>query len=348
MTNDHDGVRELLAAWAIGVLPPGDATTAPPHLAVCEECAAEAERLRDTVRLLDGAPVPGAAPDNAPGAESGGAVSGSADGILASALCSRSPRIPIAPHAAPYAAAVAGLQALVPELDGRWGSPVVHDWDVHATVAHLVAADEHLGVHLGVDARVPASHIPEGVPTGEAWARRTADVIAHEHARPPGETVVTWAAQAAALLATPEARDLERAARPVSVMDLRLPVADHFVVRAFETWIHTDDIGRALGLAVPPPPDDHLSSLIRLAVRILVLALHEAPPVLFEVTGPTRASWVLGSDTEPVRAELTLDPVDFCLLVGGRHTPDQVPRGVSGDEGAARNVLETAASLAWL
>ncbi|WP_370256410.1 hypothetical protein [Streptomyces sp. V4I8] len=34
---------------------------------------------------------------------------------------------------------------------------------------------------------------------------------------------------------------------------------------------------------------------------------------------------MLGSGGEPVRAELTLDPVDFCLLIGGRHTPEAVP-----------------------
>lgn len=98
----------------------------------------------------------------------------------------------------------------------------------------------------------------------------------------------------------------------------------------------------------PPAPDEHLWSLVRLAVRILGLALHDAAPVLFEVTGPTGTSWILGDDTGPVRAELTLDPVDFCLLVGGRHTPGGVPRGITGDAAAARNVLDRAASLAWL
>jgi uncharacterized protein (TIGR03083 family) len=365
MTNDHDGVRELLAAWAVGALPPADARAVPLHLADCETCAAEAERLRATVRLLDGTPGPETGASGAPGdprdgtARAGqgrggreradGGLDG-ADGVLASALRSRRARTPgVAPHAAPYAAAVAGLQVLVRELPGRWGTPVVHDWDAHATVAHLVAADEHLAVALGVGARLPASRIPAGTPAAHAWELRTADAIAHEHARTPEETVATWAAQAADLLATPEARDPSLAARAVTVMGLRLPVADHFVIRAFEAWIHADDIGRALGIAVPPPPDEHLEQLVRLAVRILGLALHDAPPVLVEVTGTAPGTgWVLGSDAEPVAAELTLDPVDFCLLVGGRYSPDEVPRGLTGDERAARNVLATAAALAWL
>ncbi|KUL26777.1 maleylpyruvate isomerase family mycothiol-dependent enzyme [Streptomyces regalis] len=332
MTDDHEAVRDLLAAWAFGALEPADERTVPAHLAECESCAAQAQRLRETVRLLDGPPL--------------NILVRSADGVLSLALRTR-PAARVAAHAAPYAAAVAGLKALLPELEGRWTTPVVHDWDVHATVAHLLAADEHLAGRLGVASRVPASRIAEGTGWEEAWERRTAEVIAHEHGRTPEETVADWAAQAGELLGTAEARDAELAARAVMLMGLRLPVADHFLVRAFEAWIHTDDIGRALGIAVPPPPQEHLGQLVRLAVRILGLALGPtAPPVLFSVTGGEE--WVLGSEDEPVAAELALDPVDFCLLVGGRHTPKTVPRGATGDAAAVRNVLERAASLAWL
>jgi uncharacterized protein (TIGR03083 family) len=334
VTDDHDGVRDLLAAWAFGALPPAEERAVPGHLAECAACAAEAERLRETVRLLDG-PAPN------------GTHGHSALDVLSAALRARPAAPRVAAHAAPYAAAVAGLRALLPEAEGRWGTPVVHDWDVHATVAHLLAADEPLAGRLGIAARVPASPVAEGARWEDAWNRRTADVIAHEHGRTPEETAADWAAQAAALLATPEARDPELAARATMLMGVRLPVADHFVVRAFEAWIHTEDIGRALGLAVPPPPAEHLGQLVRLAVRILGLALGPtAQPVLFAVDGGEQ--WVLGSQDEPVRAELALDPVDFCLLVGGRQAPDEVPRRTAGDEGAVRNVLERAASLSWL
>nr|WSY55875.1 maleylpyruvate isomerase family mycothiol-dependent enzyme [Streptomyces sp. NBC_00886] len=331
---DHDGVRDLLAAWAFGALPPAEQRSVPPHLAECESCSAEAARLRETVRLLDGPPTNGTPAEPA------------AD-VLSRAMRTR-PAVPrVAVHAAPYAAAVAGLRALLPELEGRWGTPVVHDWDAHATLAHLLAADEHLAARLGIGARVPASRIEEGAAWEDAWDRRTADVIAHEHGRTPQETVADWSAQTTELLATPEARDAELASCATLLMGIRLPVADHFVVRAFETWIHTEDLGRALGLTVPPPPGEHLRQLVRLAVRILGLTLGPAaPPVLFGITGG--GEWVLGSEDEPVRAELVLDPVDFCRLVGGRYTPDAVPRGSTGDEGAVRNVLEQAAALAWL
>ncbi|GHH03855.1 maleylpyruvate isomerase family mycothiol-dependent enzyme [Streptomyces lanatus] len=334
MTDDeHEAVRDLLAAWAFGALDPAEEETLAPHLAECESCAAQAARLRETVRLLDG-PEPSA-------------PAGRNNGALSLALRARPTGPRVAAHAAPYAAAVAGLKALLPELEGRWTTPVVHDWDAHATVAHLLAADEHLAGELGVDARVPPSRIEEGTHWEDAWNRRSADVIAHEHGRTPEETVADWAAQADALLATAQAHDPELAARAVTLMGMRLPVADHFLVRGFETWIHTDDLGRALGLAVPPPPPEHLERLVRLAVRVLGLALGPtAPPVLFSVTGDEE--WVLGSADEPVQAELTLDPYDFCLLVGGRYAPETVPRGQNGDAAAVRNVLERAASLSWL
>ncbi|MFG2731041.1 maleylpyruvate isomerase family mycothiol-dependent enzyme [Streptomyces canus] len=330
---DHDDVRDLLAAWAFGALEPAEERLVPPHLAECESCAAEAERLRATVRLLDGPPL-----DVPPSP---------LDSLLTGALRARPAPPRVARHAAPYAAAVAGLEALLPELAGRWSTPVVHDWDVHATVAHLLAADEHLALRLGIDARVPGARIDEDADWADAWERRTAEVIAHEYGRTPEETVADWSAQAAALLGTPHARDPELAAGTTLLMGLRLPVTEHFLARAFEAWIHTDDIGRALGLAVPPPPEEHLGQLVRLAVRVLGTVLGAgAPPVLFAVRGGEE--WVLGSQSDPVAAELTLDPLDFCLLIGGRHAPDTVPRDTTGDAAAVRNVLERAASLSWL
>ncbi|MFJ5258849.1 maleylpyruvate isomerase family mycothiol-dependent enzyme [Streptomyces sp. NPDC088387] len=257
------------------------------------------------------------------------------------------PASAVAPHAAPYAGAVAALKALLPEIEGRWTTPVVHDWDVHATFAHLLAADEALAVRLGIAPRVPGGAGEQGPHWRDDWHRRTNEVIAHERDRTPAETVADWSAQAAALLATPESRDRELAARATELMGLRLPVAEHFLVRAFELWIHTGDIGRALGLTVPPPPEDQLWRIVRLGVRILGAALGPtAPPVLFVVTGGDE--WVLGSADDPVRAELTLEPVDFCLLVGGRHRPDDMPYGADGDADTVRNVLERAASLSWL
>ncbi|MEV5982407.1 maleylpyruvate isomerase family mycothiol-dependent enzyme [Streptomyces sp. NPDC052114] len=341
MTTDHEAACELLGAWAVGALTADDEAVVERHLGECADCAAEAARLRAAVRHLDGPALPRAAPDHNPGAHG-----------LALALRTRAPALRTAPHAAPYAAAVAGLQALLGELDERdaWETPVVHDWTAHDTVAHLIAADEPLALRLGLHPRVPASRIRGRAPWRTAWQARTEEVIRHERGRAPEETVSAWRCQAAGLLSAPAAHDPELAARTELLMGVRLPVADHFLVRAFEAWVHADDIGRALHRTVPPPPAPHLWQLVRLAVRILGPALGpEAPPVALTVAGEGgETAWVLGSADEPVRAELVLDPVDFCLLVGGRRTPREVPRGTAGDESAAQRVLARAASLAWL
>ncbi|MET8688844.1 maleylpyruvate isomerase family mycothiol-dependent enzyme [Streptomyces sp. NPDC004732] len=347
MTTPHEAVRDLLGAWALDALMPGDEALVVRHLGECEQCAAEAVRLRATVLHLDGPAPPDPAPDETSGAYG-----------LSLALRSRAPALRTAPHAAPYAAGVAGLQALLAELDepGLWGTPVVHGWDVHDTVAHLVAADEPLARLVGRNGRGPAtdgSPVASGgspEPWRVAWEARTREMIRRERSRTPAQTVSTWRNQAAGLLSSRAAHDTELAARSTLLNGVRLPVADHFLARAFEAWVHAQDIGAALDRVVPPPPGPHLWQLVRFAVRILGPALGpQAPPVALTVAGEGgQTEWVLGSADDPVRAELVLDPVDFCLLVGGRRTPERVPRGMTGDESAARGVLARAASLSWL
>lgn len=345
---EHPEVAELLAAWVLDAVMTGDDPRIRAHVERCDDCAGEAARLREVVRRLDGPPVE--PPKNA----RKGAAKVGRGRLMAAARTSRTGHDAPADHAAPYAAAVASLEALLRELDGdaaRWGTPVVHDWDVQGTVAHLIAADEPLAERLGLLPVTRAQPCGPGAaaPWEVRWVARTEEVVAYEHTRPAAETAEAWRTQAHGLLDLPEARDHELAAAPTVLMGLRLPVADHYLIRAFETWIHTRDIGRALGLAVPPPLPGHLRRLVTLAVRVLDLALGSgARPVLLSVEGEAGGDWVLGPAAEPVAAELVLDAVDFCLLVGGRLTPMEVSRGQAGDAAAAQRVLATAASLAWL
>ncbi|WP_329114971.1 maleylpyruvate isomerase N-terminal domain-containing protein [Streptomyces sp. NBC_01465] len=348
MSEGHEAVRDLLGAWALRAGEPGDERLVRDHLAGCAPCTAEAARLRTAVAVLDG-------PDDIR------TPAGARGAVLAAALGRREAAPRVAAHAAPYAAAVAGLDALLREVgdsgadgadgaDGLWAAPVVHDWDVHATVAHLVAADEPLALRLAPDpGEAPP---PSDAPWHETWAARTAAVIAREHARTPAATWRTWREQTRTLLASPSAYSTELACTEVELMGLRLPVAEHFLIRAFETWVHTDDIGRAIGHSVPPPAGEHLRRLVGLALRILQRATNPgAPPVLLTLRGPGPDDihrQRLGSDTGPVVGELAVDTVDFCLLMGGRYAPGDIPQSVTGDRSATLNTLERAASLAWL
>ncbi|MEU1148296.1 hypothetical protein ACFYO9_31300 [Streptomyces sp. NPDC005863] len=340
MTNGHEAVRVLLGARAVDALTPGDAAGIASHLGGCAPCAAEAERLRAAVRHLDGPAVPDPAPGATPAAHG-----------LSLALRTRAPALRTAPHAAPYAAAVAGLQVLLAESDGRgaWDAPVGHGRNVHDTLARLIAADEPLAHHLGPAprSRTAVSRAPDAAPWRAVREARAREVVRRERARTPAQTVSTWRVQAAGLLSTRAAHDTERAARATVLGGVRLPVADHFLARALDTWAHADGIGAALGLPVPSPPAPHLWQLVRLGIRLLGPALGpQAPPVALTVAGEGGETvWVLGSAEDPVRAELVLDPADFCLLLTGRRTPDRIPRGTSGDTASARRLLSRAASL---
>lgn len=353
MAEGHEELRDLVAALATGAALPGDASRVGDHLAECAQCAAESARLAEAVRLMAGIGEGAGTNGHLHGDGAAGRAPMARDAVVRAALRARRGAPEVAAHAAPYAAAVAGLDALLGELDelGAWGTPVVNGWDAHGTVAHLIAADEPLAVRLGHAARFPPAVVPLGGGWRDAWAVRTEAAVAHERRRTPAETRASWYAQTRALLSDPVAHDEERAARATELMGVRLPLADHFLIRAFETWVHADDIGRAIGRSVPPPPDAQLRRLVALAVRILGMALGRgAAPVLLTVewSDGTPQEWVLGSAQEPVAAQLVLHPVDFCLLVGGRYPVPEVPRGASGDPDAVQHTLERAASLAWL
>ncbi|MEV6109045.1 maleylpyruvate isomerase family mycothiol-dependent enzyme [Streptomyces sp. NPDC051940] len=329
MTDGHDTVRDLLGAYALDALTPGEEKLLSEHLAGCADCAAEADSLRAVVGALDGPHA--AAWDGPPGTA-----------VLATAVRRRSPARRTAAHAAPYAAAVSALEALLREADerGAWHVPVIHGWDVQGTVAHLLAADEPL--RRLVDGGEPDT---PPLPWREEWAARTASVIAYEAGFPPAETRARWRAQAQALLASRPAQDPDAATARVTLLGMPLPLADHFLVRAFETWIHTDDIGRALGVPVPAPPTDQLGLMVDLGLRLLTAALRGVVPAV-RLTVGGHAPVLLG--TAPARADVTLDPLDFCFLIGDRLAPARVPHRRTGDEAAASSVLRRAASLAWL
>ncbi|WHM41057.1 maleylpyruvate isomerase N-terminal domain-containing protein [Streptomyces sp. BPTC-684] len=195
---------------------------------------------------------------------------------------------------------------------------------------------------------MPGQWLPASAGWRTAWQARTAEVIARTRAHAPERTLELWRTQSSALLASPAARD-QAAARPMTLMGLSLPLSDHFLIRGFETWIHTVDIASALDMRVPPPVERHLTPLVHLAVRILRLAVGgRMPSVLLRVGTGAGDQWVLGRPAaNPPTAELSLDPVDFFLLIGGRYTPQDVPRRTTGETAPAWAVLQWAAELAW-
>ena len=140
---------------------------------------------------------------------------------------------------------------------------------------------------------------------------------------------------------------------------ITLPLDDLLVVRAFELWVHDNDIRRAVGLppSVPDPPVLHLMS--DLAARMLPYAaarmgLHPVD-VHLVLTGPGGGTWDValgqgaggqagGAGQKGVA--IVTDAVGFCLLAGNRVTPAELGPHIIGDESRAASVLAAIPALA--
>jgi hypothetical protein len=149
----------------------------------------------------------------------------------------------------------------------------------------------------------------------------------------------------------------------IAVHGIRLPLGDLLVVRAFELWVHDNDIRRAVGLppSVPDPPVLRLMS--DLAARMLPYAAARMglPPVDVHLvlTGPGGGTWDVpigqGTDSQAASGQeaasqaslaIVTDAVGFCRLAANRVTPAELGPHITGDEDRAVGVLTAAATLA--
>jgi uncharacterized protein (TIGR03083 family) len=130
-------------------------------------------------------------------------------------------------------------------------------------------------------------------------------------------------------------------------------------IRAFETWIHTDDIRRALDHPLEPPRPSQLRLMAEFSMESLPtwLALadraHPGRVARMVLTGAGGGSWTvpLGPGTD-ANAEpdvtVEVDVVDWCQRVGERIAAETIAVRVSGDLTLAADILESASVLATL
>ncbi|MEU8136971.1 maleylpyruvate isomerase family mycothiol-dependent enzyme [Streptodolium elevatio] len=271
--------------------------------------------------------------------------------VVAEALRRREPSIPTGAHARAFAEAFAGLDALLRDLSSEeWATQVVHDWDVQQTVVHLMAGDGAVCAAAGVPEaiRLPpyegpfASMQHFGGPVGE-WEGRSRYIMARHHGRPYRMSWHAWRAQARSLLKCRAAR--ERDETPVQYAGRILPLADAYLARGFETWLHADDIGRAVGRRFPEPSPEPMALLVELGVATLGLLKSQIGAVLV-IDGPGAVTAALGSGE--TSAELRLSSSDFCRLLGGNRRMDEIDVEVHGDPATAAAALAAVASLAIL
>lgn len=369
---DHDTLRGLLGAWALDACPAEEAAQVQQHLAGCPGCAEEAGRLRDAAGWLSAdEPL-----DPAPTLRTQ---------VLARALARRAPEVGVPDYAGAFVAETARLDALLRDLGEL-------DWLEHAdlpwhggserlrpaeVLCHLAAVDGVVSRALGLPDPVPS---PDG---GIDLVERSTRLTALQRRRGPETVRAFWREQTRALVET--AALAEAAGRIPPAGDLlvdygafRLPLRDAFVDRAFECWIHAEDIAEAVGWPYGPPRGVHIRTMVGLATRLLpypLSALREAGAaartgqqdpsygdprgiraVKLIIEGRGESEWLvplevpapgappLPADTEPV-ATVAIDGVEFCFLCAAHRDPDRTPHGITGDRSAARDLLHAARLL---
>ncbi|MDX3094491.1 MDMPI N domain containing protein [Streptomyces sp. ME01-24h] len=360
---DHRVLRSLLGAWALSACDRDEAGAVEVHLTECAPCAEEAVRLRRAVGLLhqeeslDLDPLLRAR-------------------VLEGCLGRRPARIPVPEWAAPYDAESARLDALLADLgEPEWDMPVRLVWaggtrelTLCGVLAHLGSVDGVVATALGLDDPLgpgaPRTRLERTELAGKRCRRHT-----HAFVRDK------WRTQTRDIVRTLSFAGSATGGLPVDFADAVVPMRDALIDRAFECWIHAEDIAQALDYPeYGPPAAPHLHRMIDLAARMLPTALAalrraglaESPARLvragapgrtldLHVEGPGGGHWYICLDSpgaigtpETVVAEIAVDQLDFCRLAAGHVSPRRIAAGREGDGAAIRDVLHATASLSRL
>ncbi|MCS0600350.1 maleylpyruvate isomerase N-terminal domain-containing protein [Streptomyces sp. LP11] len=365
----HDVLKSLLGAWALAACSAAETAAVEDHLGGCGACADEARRLREAVGLL-----------HQP--ESLDLDPGLRTRVLATCLQRRPPRVPVPDWAAAYDTETARLDALLQDFgDAEWHAPVRLRWfeadapahrrtTVAGVIAHLLAVDGLIARALGLPDPVAEGAEAAG-PTGRTEAFWRASRV------PPTAAVRgPWREQSHALVRTVSFTGGHAGGLGVPYGGIELPLHDAMLDRAFECWVHAEDIAVAVDYPYDPPAPRQLHRMIDLAARLLPAALAErrraglsapgtAPHLVsagapgqslrLEIEGAAGGQWLIpldspgavGSAAHEV-AHVALDGVEFCRLAAGHLPPEEAAAGQDGDREAIRDVLYATAALSRL
>jgi uncharacterized protein (TIGR03083 family) len=270
------------------------------------------------------------------------------DRVLAAALRARGAgrAAPAAPEISPAEAfrrAAGAFHGTLRVLrDDQWREPALRGLDVQGLVGHLTGVEEDVQRCLAGDPAVAAA---DHVASTQAAADRQAG-------RPPDRTRAEWRDAADRTIALVRAAGDPNAG--VAVHGLRLPLDLLLVIRAFELWVHENDIRAAAGLPPSAPDASTLTLMTSAAVRLLPFAaastgLEDPTNVHLVLTGPGGGTWDISlgrPSPEPAAVAIVTDALGFCRLVANRATPASLDTHVTGDPDRAMAVLAAATALA--
>jgi uncharacterized protein (TIGR03083 family) len=141
-------------------------------------------------------------------------------------------------------------------------------------------------------------------------------------------------------------------------MALRRPLREALTQRAFETWIHADDVRTALRLPAESPPPEQVARIVDFALRLLPAAMdaagsgHPHRAIRLVLTGPGGGErQVALSAVRPaapaggVVAEVTMPAERFCRLLAGRVPVVEAGAQTRGDPAAVAHFLAVAVTM---
>ena len=145
----------------------------------------------------------------------------------------------------------------------------------------------------------------------------------------------------------------------VEWLGLPMSPSDALTARAFENWVHRDDLRSVRRAAADPPPARELRLMATLAMHTLPAGLAATGRVRsgrsarVVLTGAGGGTWHLPLDpTEDAVGEpdltLTTSALDWCLLAGERLDPHDLPFTVEGDRELADDLVAAAPAFATL
>ena len=221
-----------------------------------------------------------------------------------------------------------------------WHRPALRGLDVQGLVGHLTGVEEDMHRCLTGDPQVAeVSHVE----STQAAADRQAGSA-------PAATRAEWRR------ATGRTLDLVQVAgdlrAEVAMHRMRLPLRMLLVVRAFELWVHDNDIRAAAGLLPSVPDPSTLSLMTQAAARLLPYAaarngLREPISVHLVLTGPGGGAWDIPiGDSPPVTVGIVTDAVGFCRLAANRTTSGRLSVHITGDPDRAASLLAAVPTLA--
>jgi len=258
---------------------------------------------------------------------------------------------PAAPEISPAEAfrrATDAFHATLGQLRGAdWARHALRDLDVQGLVGHLTGVEEDVQRALAGDPAVAAA---EHVASTQAAAVRQAG-------RAPDQTRAEWRGAADRTVGLVAA--VPDPGAQVAVHGLRLPLSLLLIVRAFELWVHENDIRQVAALPPSAPDASTLTLMTGVAARLLPVAaarngLDEPVSLHLVLTGPGGGTWDLAlgqaavseAGATPPDVAIVADAVGFCRLVANRAAVASLDLHVTGDQGRAAAVLAAASTLA--